>query len=124
MRAGGRGCHRNEGHPGGQETAPTVQPAVEVDVTSENPPLKFTLQGIDTGHPYLAERGILKETAEVFGVGFFPGRGSMKGRVVIPIHNEKGELIAYVGRSIDGSEPKYKLPNGFHKSEGACPVFS
>jgi len=80
-----------------------------------NPPLKFTLQGIDTTHPYLAARGILKETAELFGVGFFPGRGSMKGRVVIPIHNEAGELVGYAGRSIDGSEPRYKLPNGFRK---------
>jgi DNA primase len=36
--------------------------------------------------------------------------------VVIPIHNERGELVAYAGRSIDGSEPRYKLPAGFHKS--------
>ncbi len=33
-----------------------------------------------------------------------------------PIHNEKGELFAYAGRSIDESEPKYKFPAGFHKS--------
>ena len=40
----------------------------------------------------------------------------MSGRVVIPIHNERGELVAYAGRSIDDSEPRYKLPRGFHKS--------
>ena len=40
----------------------------------------------------------------------------MSGRVVIPIHNERGELVAYAGRAIDGSEPRYKLPVGFHKS--------
>ncbi len=40
----------------------------------------------------------------------------MNGRVVIPIHNERGELVAYAGRAIDGSEPRYKLPAGFHKS--------
>lgn len=40
----------------------------------------------------------------------------MNGRVVIPIHNEHGELVAYAGRAIDGSEPRYKLPTGFHKS--------
>ena len=40
----------------------------------------------------------------------------MHGRIVIPIHNEHGELVAYAGRSIDGSEPRYKLPAGFHKS--------
>ena len=47
---------------------------------------------------------------------FFPGRGACKDRCVIPIHNEKGELVAYAGRSIDGSEPRYKFPAGFHKS--------
>jgi DNA primase len=31
-------------------------------------------------------------------------------------HNELGELVAYAGRSIDRSEPRYKLPAGFHKS--------
>src|SRR5260370_34393643 len=40
----------------------------------------------------------------------------MSGRGVIPIHNENGVLVAYVGRSIDGSEPKYKVPTGFSKS--------
>lgn len=41
----------------------------------------------------------------------------MSGPIVIPIENEKGELVAYAGRAIDGSEPKYKLPAGFRKSQ-------
>lgn len=41
----------------------------------------------------------------------------MSGRVVIPIHNAAGELVAYAGRAIDGSEPRYKLPAGFRKSQ-------
>jgi DNA primase len=81
-----------------------------------NRPLTFELRGVDPTHPYLASRGLRRETLETFGVGFFPGKGSMSGRVVIPIHNERGELVAYAGRSIDGSELKYKLPAGFHKS--------
>jgi DNA primase len=81
-----------------------------------NKPLTFQLKGIDPAHPYLAARGISRETLEVFGVGYFPGKGSMAGRVVIPIHNESGELVAYAGRAIDGAEPKYKFPAGFHKS--------
>ena len=40
----------------------------------------------------------------------------MSGRLVIPIHNERGELVAYAGRAIDNTEPRYKLPAGFHKS--------
>jgi len=84
--------------------------------TAANKPLSFQLKGVDSSHPYIAERGISQETAESFGVGFFGGKGSMSGRVVIPIHNERGELVAYAGRAIDGSEPRYKLPLGFHKS--------
>jgi DNA primase len=84
--------------------------------TAGNKPLAFQLKGVDPNHPYLAERGISRETAETFGIGFFAGKGSMSGRVVIPIHNQRGELVAYAGRSIDGSEPRYKLPAGFHKS--------
>jgi DNA primase len=82
-----------------------------------NKPLGFRLKGIDYSHPYLAERGIDPETAEYFGVGFFSGKGSMSGRIVIPIENEAGELVAYAGRAIDGSEPKYKLPAGFKRSQ-------
>jgi len=86
------------------------------ETTEENKPLAFSLKGIDPGHPYLAERGITRATAEFFGVGFFPGKGSMQGRVVFPIHSPAGELIAYAGRCLDNSEPRYKLPEGFKKS--------
>src|ERR1019366_9420159 len=82
-----------------------------------NKPLGFRLKGVDHRHPYLASRGVDPETAEYFGVGLFSGKGSMSGRIVIPIENEAGELVAYAGRSIDGSEPKYKLPAGFKKSQ-------
>src|SRR5947209_68500 len=73
-----------------------------------NKPLACTLRDVDASHPYLAERGITRETAERFGVGFFPGKGSMAGRIVIPIHNAEGELVAYAGRALDGAEPRYE----------------
>jgi DNA primase len=82
----------------------------------ENKPLTFALTNVDPTHEYLRARGIDEDTAQDFGVGFFPGRGTMSGRVVIPIHNKKGELVAYAGRAIDDTEPKYKIPNGFRKS--------
>jgi DNA primase len=85
--------------------------------TPENKPLGFSLKGIVHNHPYLINRGVSPETAEAFGAGFFPGRGSMAGRIVIPIHNERGELVAYAGRAIDDTEPKYKFPAGFVKAE-------
>lgn len=67
-------------------------------------------------HPYLAQRGIDSATAAEFGVGFYPGPGLMSGRVVIPIHNLHGQLVAYAGRALDDRPPKYKLPAGFRKT--------
>jgi len=80
-------------------------------------PLPFELGGVDCTHPYLADRGISQKTAREFGVGFYPGPGLMRGRLVIPIHNAQGELIAYCGRSLDQSPPRYRVPPGFAKSE-------
>jgi len=81
-----------------------------------NKPLTFSLKGVDPSHGYIQQRGIKEDTARHFGIGCFSGRGSMSGRLVIPIHDDRGELVAYAGRSIDGTEPKYNLPAGFHKS--------
>ena len=81
-----------------------------------NPALSFRLL-VDHKHPYLATRGIEWETATHFGVGFYGGPGLMRGRMVIPIHDEAGRLVAYCGRTLDGSEPRYKFPPSFHKSQ-------
>lgn len=82
-----------------------------------NRPLRFTLRGVDGSHPYLRVREILPETAVRFGVGFYAGPGLMSGRLVIPIHDKAGKLVAYAGRSVDGTVPKYRLPAGFLKSQ-------
>jgi hypothetical protein len=66
--------------------------------------------------PYLAQRGVDSKTAAHFGIGFYPGKGLMEGRIVIPIHNEEGILVAYAGRNLDQSEPRYRFPGRFCKS--------
>ena len=43
----------------------------------------------------------------------------MRGRIVVPIHNREGQLVAYMGRwpgDPPPGEPRYKLPKGFLKS--------
>jgi DNA primase len=80
-----------------------------------NPPLRFALTGVDHGHGYLAGRGVDRATAAAFGVGFYGRPGLMSGRIVIPIHNARGEIVAYAGRALEGGLPKYKLPVGFRK---------
>ena len=79
-------------------------------------PLRFSLRPLDSGHGYLRQRNIHAETAAHFGIGYYAGPGWLHGRVVVPIHNERGQLLAYAGRSIDDVCPKYKLPAGFPKS--------
>jgi DNA primase len=80
-------------------------------------PLGFVLRGIDSAHPYLATRGMEPQTAVHFGVGFYAGPGLLSGRLVIPIHNAPGELVAYCGRSLNAAGPRYQFPPGFRKSE-------
>jgi len=93
-------------------------PAPLTAETRENRPLGFELQNLNTAHPYLEARGLDEETIATFGLGLC-SKGSMAGRIVIPIHNKDGQLVAYAGR-FPGDPPegegKYKLPAGFHKS--------
>jgi DNA primase len=81
----------------------------------ELPRLSFTLRL--QWHPYLEKRGIQWPTAARFGAGYYGGSGLLRGRMVFPIHNDRGELVAYAGRTMDGREPRYLFPPGFRKSQ-------
>lgn len=91
-------------------------PSKNEEPIPENRPLSFALRNVDHRHPYVRSRGLSEHTAHSFGVGYYNGNGFLRGRVVIPIHNEHGELVAYSGRAIDQTAPKYRLPAGFRKS--------
>jgi DNA primase len=82
---------------------------------AEFPRLSFTLRL--QWHPYLEQRGIQRQTAAWFGAGYYGGSGLLRGRRVFPIHDERGELVAYAGRTMDGREPRYLFPPGFPKSQ-------
>ena len=88
--------------------------------SSVNPPLSFTLDDLDPSHPYLQQRGIDVCTAEHFGIGYYNRSGIMSGRVVIPIHDHLGRLVAYAGRAVSDlqafEQGKYRFPAGFRKS--------
>lgn len=102
------------------KTAKAKADAPSTDDASPNKALGFALQHLDTAHPYFAERGLSEATIAEFGLGFCV-KGSMTGRVVIPIHNREGQLVAYAGRlpgaPPDEDTPKYKLPPGFRKAQ-------
>jgi DNA primase len=96
-----------------------VTPQPEPPEEIINPPLKFAFKHLDMRHSYLTDRGLKEATIDAFGLGYHAGKGIMQGRVVIPIHNEQGALVAYAGRT-PGDPPegegKYRFPPNFHKS--------
>jgi DNA primase len=99
---------------------PKPAPAAIPESSAPNTPLKFRLEKLERNHPYLLEqRGLTPETIVDFGIGFC-SKGMMADRIAIPIHNVKGEVVAYAGRFLgepaEGT-PKYKLPPGFRKSQ-------
>jgi len=97
-------------------SAPAPQVARPSCGDRRNVPLTFRLNELVEQHPYLVARGVDEATAALFGIGYYHGSGFLRGRIVIPIHNVAGELVAYAGRSVDSSEPKYLFPPGFRKS--------
>lgn len=105
------------GGDGVQAAAPKVAPVQVVEAPAGMKPLGFELAGLNPRHAYLKLRGFEEEECEYLGVGFFPGKGMMSGRVVFPIHDAEGNLVAYAGRSVDDTEPRWKLPLGFHKGQ-------
>lgn len=108
------GAQKRAPSPSSIQTEPPESPSA---IGAEpNPPLPFRLKNVDIHHHYLAERRISPETAEHFGIGFFAGQGYMQGRVVIPIHGEDGRLVAYAGRSLGQTDPRYRFPPRFRKS--------
>lgn len=84
-----------------------------------NQPLTFALQ-LNPSHEYIDDRGFDPALVKGFGIGH-ANKGMMKGRICFPIHNAKGELIAYSGRWADeelpNDIPRYLLPKGFEKNQ-------
>lgn len=88
-----------------------------------NKTLTFELKNLIFDHEYLKGRDIPLNIAREFGIGFYKGKkgkGLMANRVVIPIHNGNGDLVAYAGRAVtpdqEEKDGKYKLPPGFVKT--------
>jgi len=106
--------------PAAKPVARPATPKFTPESNVPNAPLKFRLDKLERTHPYLVnERGLTPETIVDFGIGYC-SKGMMQGLIAIPIHNVKGEVVAYAGRFVgeppEGT-PKYKLPPGFRKSQ-------
>lgn len=99
------------------EQSPTETES-ELDGVPYNQVLSFTLKNLITEHPFITERGLTAEMLKTFGLGIAT-RGIMKDRLVFPIHDADGGLVAYCGRYVGNDppedEPKYKQPPNFRK---------
>lgn len=86
----------------------------------------FGLKYVSHDHPYLRERGFDPKAAAELELGHYTGKGLMRGRIVIAIHDwwpdeaEPSRLVGFVGRWPDSDVPQEELrwmfPEGFHKS--------
>lgn len=105
----------NGGH---QRTEPATGNPAESPTEVGNKPLGFALKDINPEHPMIQERGISLKTARLYGIGFFPGKGSMAGRIVFPLY-DRGELIGYAGRTtlpVTDTNPKWLIGKGLKKT--------
>lgn len=62
-------------------------------------------------HPYLHSRGYTPAVANHFGLGY-ASIGELIDRIVIPIVNEEGKLVAIQGRTFVDEEPRYLFLDG------------
>lgn len=61
----------------------------------------------------IASRGISRETLEMFGVGYYSNpksKSSINNRILIPIHNAAGELLAFAARTTENDGARYWFP--------------
>ena len=91
--------------------------AKNVRITIEQPELTLNepeifpaeiLQSLKPDHSYWLNRGISKEVLEEFRGGVCD-KEMMKNRYVIPVFNNKNDLIGLVGRTLVDSKIKYKI---------------
>jgi hypothetical protein len=82
-----------------EPTAPTAASMREERV---NHPLDFELKGLVTDHPWFENHGIGPETVKHFGLGVAQ-RGSLKGRLAVPIHDGSGKLLGYASSTIEAA---------------------
>lgn len=72
--------------------------------------LGFALKSWNALLNYLTRKGYKLEDIKKAGLAVQGDKGyydTFRDRVMFPIHDLKGDVIAFGGRSIDGSEPKY-----------------
>jgi hypothetical protein len=77
---------------------------------SEERRLLKPLAYLEPAHPKVQALGLTDETCRAVGAGNAP-KGILRGRLAIPIHDWRGELIAYCGQAVSDDSPALIFPN-------------
>ena len=66
------------------------------------------LDYLQADHPAIEALGLEPEEAETLGIGYAP-RGTMRGKVAVPIRTEGGSLAGYIGITEAKLPPKWSI---------------
>jgi DNA primase len=104
-----------------QARKPEIRMAQEIP--KENEAKKFTYEKFKVDSAWLKERGLRPETLERYGVFEYRNdkrQSAYNGSVLIRIQRySDGETVGYLSRNIGEithEKPKYRIPEGLHKS--------
>lgn len=110
---------------GGTSTVPSTRtvPTVSKDKAT-HPPAPQTgmspLDYLDAEHPAVEAAGFNSTEAQALGIGY-AGKGMMRGCIAVPIRDETGTLLGYIGVTEARCPPKGLLPTNvvpLHKRAG------
>lgn len=79
---------------------------------------RYSLYEEDTSiHPFLAQKMFDKKILDTFGVRY-QKNGSWRGMITIPLHDEEGGFLGYLGRRLEHLDRgKYKIQKGVKRSQ-------
>lgn len=80
----------------------------EIFLGAQEPAALEPLDYLEAEHPAVLALGFPAEIAQSLGVGFAP-KGTMRGRVLMPLRSPEGRLLGYAGYS-PTLDPPLKLP--------------
>ena len=87
-----------------QEPAPQSKPAAF-------DPREYQ-RSLDPSHAALKDFGIPEQTIRDFDGGYC-AKGLNRGRLALPVHDEKGSILGFMGLALKGEQPEILYPKGF-----------
>lgn len=105
VRGGGNGTVRTEPRSG------SGQPADRSGQPDNQAQLERIAAYLDPDHASILDLDLTADFAREWGIGYAP-RGTLVGRVAIPLHDRQGQLVGFCGVSLKDADPQpFKYPS-------------